>query len=29
MFTSWCLSIGDPQEMLSVLRTGDFSNFKA
>lgn len=27
MFTSWYLSIGDPQEMFSVLRTGDFSNY--
>lgn len=27
MFTSWYLSIGDPLEMFSVLRTGDFSNY--
>lgn len=26
-FTSWYLSIGDPQEMFSILRTGDFSNY--
>ncbi|MGL3805594.1 ABC transporter substrate-binding protein [Paeniglutamicibacter sp. R2-26] len=25
--TSWYLSIGDPLEMFSVLRTGDFSNY--
>ncbi|WP_313812835.1 ABC transporter substrate-binding protein [Glutamicibacter sp.] len=26
-FTSWYLSIGDPLEMFSILRTGDFSNY--
>lgn len=26
-FTSWYLSIGDPQEMFSILRTDDFSNY--
>lgn len=26
-FTNWYLSVGDPQEMFSVLRTGDFSNY--
>ncbi|SKB99170.1 peptide/nickel transport system substrate-binding protein [Arthrobacter sp. 49Tsu3.1M3] len=26
-FTSWYLSVGDPREMFSVLRTGDFSNY--
>lgn len=26
-FTSWYLSVGDPQEMFSILRTGDFSNY--
>ncbi|MFJ6415471.1 ABC transporter substrate-binding protein [Paeniglutamicibacter sp. NPDC091659] len=25
--TSWYLSIGDPQEMFSILRTGDFANY--
>lgn len=27
VFTNWYLSIGDPQEMFSILRTGDFSNY--
>ncbi|GAA1884434.1 glutathione ABC transporter substrate-binding protein GsiB [Paeniglutamicibacter psychrophenolicus] len=26
-YTSWYLSVGDPQEMFSILRTGDFSNY--
>lgn len=26
-YTSWYLSVGDPQEMFSILRTDDFSNY--
>lgn len=26
-YTNWYLSMGDPQEMFSILRTGDFSNY--
>ncbi|MFJ2353492.1 ABC transporter substrate-binding protein [Glutamicibacter sp. NPDC087673] len=27
VYTNWYLSIGDPQEMFSILRTDDFSNY--
>ncbi|GAA1884481.1 ABC transporter substrate-binding protein [Paeniglutamicibacter psychrophenolicus] len=27
VYTNWYLSIGDPLEMFSILRTGDFSNY--
>ncbi|PQZ94828.1 peptide ABC transporter substrate-binding protein [Arthrobacter sp. MYb227] len=27
VYTNWYLSIGDPQEMFSILRAGDFSNY--
>lgn len=28
-YTNWYLSMGDPMEMFSILRTGDFSNYGA